>query len=65
MDLSITTFKLKHMDIMQTHIIPLFRKNTSGNNILRTSTLSYHQLKIFSIIPQNGAASAKHSRQKL
>ena len=49
MDPSITTFKLKDMAIMQTHIIPLLRKNDSGNNILKTSTVSYQQLKIVSI----------------
>ena len=48
-DLSITSFKLKDITIMQTNIIPLLWKNTSGNNILKTSTLSYHQLKIVSI----------------
>ena len=46
MDLSITTYKLKDIAIMPTHIIRLLRKNTSGNNILKTPTLSYHQLKI-------------------
>ena len=49
MDLSIITFKLKDIAIVQTHIIPLLRNNTSGNNILKTSILSYHQLKIVSI----------------
>ena len=49
MDLLITTFKLKDIAIMQTYIIQLLQKNTSGNNILKTSTLSYHQLKIVSI----------------
>ena len=48
MDLSIITFKLKDIAIVQTHIIPLLRNNTSGNNILKTSILSYHQLKIVS-----------------
>ena len=59
------TFKLKHIAIMQTHIVPLLWNNTSGNNILKTLPLSYHQLKIVSI-NQNGAAPAKyHLRQKL
>ena len=71
MVLSITTFKLKDIAIMQTHVIPLLWKNTSGNNILKTLTLSYHHLKIISItcfhgIPIKGAAPAKyHSQQKL
>ena len=43
------TFKLKDIAIMQTHIVPLLRSNTSGNNILKTSPLSYHQLKTVSI----------------
>ena len=49
MDLSIIPFKLKDTAILQTHIIPLLRSNTSGNNILKTSILSYYQLKIVSI----------------
>ena len=49
MDLSITTFKLNDIAIMQTHIIPLLWKNTSSSNILKTWTLSYHQFKIVSI----------------
>ena len=49
MDLSIITFKLRDIAIVQTHIIPLLRNNTLGNNILKTSILSYHQLKIISI----------------
>ena len=49
MDLSIITFKLRDIAIVQTHIIPLLRNNTLGNNILKTSILSYHQLKIVSI----------------
>ena len=49
MNLSITTFKLKDVEVMETHIIPLLWKNISGNNILKTSSLSYHQLKIISI----------------
>ena len=48
MDLSIFTFKLKDIAIAQTYIIPLLWNNTSGNNILKTSILSYHQLKIIS-----------------
>ena len=40
MDLSIITFKLKDIAIVQTHIIPLIRSNTSGNNILKTSIFS-------------------------
>ena len=49
MNLSITTFKLKDVEVMETHIISLLWKNISGNNILKTSSLSYHQLKIISI----------------
>ena len=49
MDLSIITFKLRDIAIVQIHIIPLLRNNTLGNNILKTSILSYHQLKIISI----------------
>ena len=49
MDHSIITFMLKDIAIVQTHIIPLVQNNTSGNNILKTSILSYHQLKIVSI----------------
>ena len=49
MDLSIITFKLRDIAIVQTHIIPLLRNNTLGNNILKTSILSYYQLKIVSI----------------
>ena len=40
MDLSIITFKLKDIAIVQTHIIPILRNNTSGNNILKPR--SYH-----------------------
>ena len=47
MNLLIITFRLK--DIVLAHIIPLLLSNTSGNNILKTSILSYHQLKIVSI----------------
>ena len=66
MDLSIITFKLKDIAIVQKNIIPPLRNNTSGNNILKNSILSYHQLKVVSIsryfhsIPQNQAAPAKH-----
>ena len=49
MDLSIVTFKLKDILIVQRHI-SLLRNNTSVNNILKTSILSYHQLKI---VPTN------------
>ena len=49
MDLSIITFKLKDITIVQTHIIPQLRNNTSGKNILKISILSYHQLTIVSI----------------
>ena len=49
MDLSIITFKLKDIAIVQTHFILLLRNSTSSNNILKTSVLSYHQLKIVSI----------------
>ena len=48
MGLSIITLKLKDIAIVQTHIIPLLQNNTSGNNILKTSILSYHPLKIVS-----------------
>ena len=48
-DISIITFKLKDIAIVQLRIIPLLQNSTSGNNILKTSILSYHRLKIFSI----------------
>ena len=51
MDLPIITFKLKDIAIVQTHIIPLLRNNTLGNNILKTLILSYYQLKIVSTNP--------------
>ena len=44
---------------------PLLRNNTSGNNILKTLTLSYHQLKIVSINLLSRHFSKWHSRQKL
>ena len=57
MDLSITTLKLKDMAIMQTHIIPLLRKNNSGNNIFNqpafTTFLKLEQLLVSIIHDKN------------